>query len=331
MAVLSNREKILLRLTEAADGRVSGQALAQALGISRSAVWKLVGQLRQEGYEIEGGTNRGYTLLGEPDRVTEETIHRHLTTRELGRHLEVHEVLDSTNVRARQLANQGAPHGTLVVAESQTGGRGRRGRSFFSPPGTGLYLSFVLRPQLEAEQATMITSLAAVAVARAIERQESEPVRIKWVNDLYMEGKKICGILCEAGMSMETGLLDFVVLGIGINVQPMVFPPELQDIATSVGNVCGHPLHRSQLAAEVAGELETLWPDLAEGGFLEESRRRSNVLGRRVLILRGEERQEAEALAIDDMGRLVVRTAEGKQELNYGEVSLRWDQGEENK
>ena len=210
----------------------------------------------------------------------------------------------------------GAPHGYLVIAESQSGGKGRMGRAFFSPPHSGVYITYVLRPDVLAERAVMITSMAAVAVARAIEALADVDVKIKWVNDLYINGKKVCGILCEAGMDFESGALEYAALGIGVNVAAMEFPPELRDIATSVENECGAPVSRSRLIAEISNQLEALYGDIETGGFMAESRKRSNVIGHEVLVLRGNERYRAKAVDIDERGSLVVRTPEGVRRLN---------------
>ena len=195
-----------------------------------------------------------------PGRLNEAEIRRWLTTKALGRETEIYELLDSTNNRAKELARAGAPHGMLVAAEAQSGGRGRLGRSFFSPKGDGLYLTFILRPACAPESVAMLTSLTAVATARAIEKTAAADVRIKWVNDLYLGGKKVCGILCEAGAGRNPGTVDYVVAGIGINVNRRAFPPELRETATSIGNECGVSPDRNRLAAEIANELEALLP-----------------------------------------------------------------------
>ena len=305
------REHVLKSLT--AGGERSGSELAREIGVSRNAVWKAVEALRKEGYRIEGGTRRGYRLLTEPDRLSEEAIRGWLTTESIGREIELHDQIDSTNRRARALAADGAPHGFAVVADSQTGGRGRRGRSFFSPRGSGIYLSLILRPDCAPDLAGMITSMTAVAAARAIEA----------VADLYLGSRKCCGILCEAGISLETGRMDYAVAGIGINVQPMDFPPELAEIATSIGNETGRSYDRNRLIAEICNQAERVWGQLETGEFLAESRSRSNVIGHRVTVLEGEKQYTATALDLDDRGRLAVRRGNEVILLDYGEVSLR--------
>ena len=302
---------------------VSGEQLAKELGVSRNAVWKVMNRLREGGYKIDAVTNRGYRLLSAPDLLCETEIRRWLTTKEMGRKLEIHELLDSTNNRAKALAAEGAPHGTAVIADSQTGGRGRRGRSFFSPEHSGIYLTVILRPSCTPEQASLLTSMAAVATARAIEKTADADVKIKWVNDLYLGDRKICGILSEAGMNMESGQLDHVAVGIGVNTARMAFPPELQEIATSVGNETGTVPDRNRLIAEILNELEKLYDKQDSAAFLRESRRRSNVIGRDITVIEGEKRYPARAVDIDSRGRLIIETPEGRTRLNYGEVSLR--------
>ncbi len=319
---MSTKNDVLRTLMEA-DGPVSGERLARRQGVSRNSVWKAIEQLRQEGYAIEAATNRGYRLSAAPNRVSQPEIEKYLTAKTIGARMELHDLLDSTNTRAKALAATGAPHGYLVVAESQSGGKGRMGRSFFSPEHSGVYITYVLRPQMLAEKAVMITSMAAVAVARAIEALADVDVKIKWVNDLYIHDRKACGILCEASVDFESGGLEYAVLGIGINVTRMEFPPELRQIATSIENECGAPVSRSRLIAEISNQLEALWPQLETGAFMAESRARSNVIGRDVLVIRGDERFEARALDIDDAGRLVIRAGDAVSRVGSGEISLK--------
>ena len=321
MTEMNTRERVLRELSGGAE--VSGETLARELGVSRNAVWKAITGLRNLGYGIEAGTNRGYRLVSMPDILSEAEIRRALATRAVGQRMEIHDRLDSTNTRAKFLAAAGAPHGLAVIADSQSGGRGRLGRSFYSPEHTGIYMSYVLRPECTPEQAAMITSLAAVAVARAVEAVSGADVKIKWVNDLYLGGRKICGILSEAGINMESGQLDYVVVGIGVNTGPADFPPELREIATSIANETGRAPDRNRLIAEIGNQIEALLGQLETGEFLAESRRRSNVIGREVLVLEGGRQYPAYAEDIDSQGRLVIRTEAGISRLGYGEVSLK--------
>ena len=336
---MSLKEKVLEALIGNAAGPeasyLSGEELAKTLDSSRNAVWKAVKQLEKEGYRIDAVPNRGYHLLSDHDRISAPAMGRYLHTRVLGRKLLVYPELDSTNNRLRELAASGAAAGTTVVADRQTDGKGRRGRAFFSPEGSGLYMSVLLRPSLCMEQAGLITSCAAVAAARAVERTTEAlssdtalQVGIKWVNDLFLNGKKLCGILTEAAANFENGQLDYAVLGIGINLGKMDFPCELQSVATSVFNECGVTVPRSRMAAAILNELEPLLDSLEHTGcaaaFLSESRERSVVLGREVTVFRGNESFDAVAMDIDDTGALVVRTPDGRElALLSGEISVR--------
>ena len=321
---MSTKEMILAELI--ANGEISGETLAQKMGISRSAVWKAIAQLREEGHVIEAASSRGYRLAPESDVVSEAGVRHWLRAQEFGTEIEIHSVIDSTNTRAKALAAQGAPHGTLVCARTQTGGRGRFGRKFHSPDAAGIYMTLLIRPKLPAEKAVMITSMTAVAVARAIERLADVRVEIKWVNDLYIAGKKVCGILCEAGMDFESGQLEYAVVGIGVNTARAEFPEDIRDIATSVGNVCGKDVSKNRLIAEICNCMEEMYGQLEDGAFMAESRARSNVIGRNILVLRGGERYPARAIDIDDQGSLVVETEDGIQTVRSGEVSVRWEE-----
>ncbi len=253
------------------------------------------------------------------NELTAAAIQRHLNTRVFGRSLIVEPQLPSTNTLARTLAADGAPEGTAVVAVEQTAGRGTRSRTFFSPRG-GIYLSIVLRPH--AADAGLITSCAAVVTARAIERLCPLDVRIKWVNDLYIGGRKLCGILTEAGLNPVTNALDYVVLGIGVNVAKTVFPPALASLATSLANE-GYAVDRAVLIAAILEEWEHAYATIGSRDFLADSRRRSCVLGRMVTVSRGDDCFAALAEAITNDGHLVVCPANGKSlTLSSGEVSL---------
>lgn len=319
---MSTKDDVLALLANA-EAPVSGERLARKLNVTRNAVWKAVEQLRREGYAVEAATNRGYRLIEAPDRISVAEIRRWLDPGEIGGRMELHRTLDSTNTRAKALAANGAPHGFLVIAESQTGGKGRMGRAFFSPEHSGVYMTYVLRPRMPAEKAVMLTSMAAVAVARAIETVADVEVGVKWVNDLYINARKVCGILCEASMDFETGQLEYAVLGIGVNVAAMQFPEELSAIATSIENECGKPVSRNRLIAEISNQINALYGQLESLEFMAESRRRSIVIGRDVQVVRGGTSFGAKALDIDDQGRLVIRTADGVSRVNSGEVSLK--------
>lgn len=313
---METRERVLAALMESPAGK-SGEALARELGVSRNAIWKAVAALKQEGYSISARQNVGYRLENEPvNAIGIRRMMRHVIP------IEVAETLDSTNNRAKALAESGAPAGTLVCARRQTGGRGRYGRPFFSPEG-GVYMSVILRPSVPAERAVMLTPMAAVAAARAIEAVAAVHVEIKWVNDLFIRGKKVSGILSEASMDFESGQLAYAVIGMGINVEPMTFPQELASIATSIGNECPEKVSINRLIAGVCDNLLDMANHLEANSFMDEYRARSNVIGRRIQVRRGDAQFPARAIAIDDAGGLVIETEEGTQTVRSGEISVR--------
>ena len=218
----------ILNMLRSASAPISGEEMSRALGVSRAAVWKAVDQLRQEGYAIEAATRRGYRLAALPDRLDAAVI-----AGDTGADVHVYEEVTSTNTVARQLAADGCPAGTCVLAERQTAGKGRRGRGFASEAG-GLYFSIVLRPGLLPEQIMHLTAMTAVAIRRAILETTGLDVGIKWTNDLVYDRRKLCGILTELSIEAETRTVDYVVAGIGVNCNQTAFAPEIADIAASI-------------------------------------------------------------------------------------------------
>lgn len=313
------REEILQVLRD--GGEHSGEALAERLGISRSAVWKTVKQLRRDGYAISAATRRGYRLDFAKDPLSLAI----LTAAMPGRRIVYREEIDSTNAAARQLAEAGAEAGTAVIAARQTAGRGRLGRSFSSDEG-GLYMSVILRPSLGAEDAALLTAFAATAAAEAIEElvPSAPEIGIKWVNDLFCRGRKLAGILCEGALSIESGGFSYVVVGIGINLRRSAIPAELSEIAIALDEICTTVPGRAALAKAILDRLAASDAALAERRFLSEYRRRSVILGREVLVVRGDERYTAVAESIDDRGALSVLDRAGERHLlSSGEVSIR--------
>ena len=238
------------------------------------------------------------------------------------------EELDSTNRYLKELAAKGAQEGTIIIANRQSAGRGRLGRNFFSPEEKGIYMSILLRPDISLERAVLITSMAAVAVAEAIEQVSGIETKIKWVNDIFLNKKKVCGILTEAGIDAETGTLDYAVLGIGVNVGKMVFPEELKNIATSVSNECGFEVSKENLIDKILEQLEKWYPTIADGSFLEESKKRSILLGNDIRVIDEtvpEGFYHAKAVDINELGNLIIEREGKLQVLNSGEVSIRFE------
>jgi BirA family biotin operon repressor/biotin-[acetyl-CoA-carboxylase] ligase len=306
---------------------VSGNELAGALHFSRNAVWKAVNALKSEGHDIRAVTNKGYCLAAGSDVLSKASIDKHLGEFVDVFSVEVLKTVDSTNTAVKAKAAQGVPEGTVIVAEEQTGGRGRRGRSFFSPGGTGLYFSVLLRPNVRALDATLITTAAAVAVASSVESVIGLGAKIKWVNDVFVGGKKVCGILTEGSFDMESGGLEYAVLGIGINiVKPEAgYPEEISKVAGALfegGEP--EPETRSRLIAEVLKRFWAYYRKLSGKTFLPEYKARSFIIGHDIDVIAGDALRKAQALDIDDDCRLVVRFEDGTVEaLSSGEVSIR--------
>ena len=323
-----DREAILRALRQGAGEYVSGEQLSAALGMTRAAVWKEIRALRDEGYEIESKTRCGYRLVAMPDRLCAEAVRALITPRTVGREVLCFDTLDSTNNYAKQAAQNGAENGLVVIANQQTGGRGRCGRTFLSPPDRGLYLTALLRPDIAPADALPITALAAVAACRAVEKVCPLQSGIKWTNDLVLGNRKLAGILTEMGVEGESGALQYIVIGIGINVNQTAedFPPELAEVGTSLHIALGKPVSRTALAAALIGELDGMYDRL--GGDLTaelaEYRRRCVTLGRRVRILGSGMERTAEALDVDEAFGLIVRREDGTLEtVRSGEVSVR--------
>lgn len=317
---------MVLKFLEENKGRpVSGEETATRLGVSRNTVWKAIRTLREEGYIIEGVTNRGYTLLDSNNILSPQGIEKHLEKPGNFRIIVLPSV-DSTNNYAKKLAADGAAEGTIVVSEEQKAGKGRLGRSFSSPPKTGLYMSLVLRPKFSAEESLSITTSAAVAVAQAVEQVSGEKAQIKWVNDIYLRGRKTCGILTEAAINFETQGLEYAVLGIGINVKVPEggFPEELRKIAGALfQEECGDET-RNFLAASVLNHFLPIYESLPEKAFLEEYRKRSFLTGKEVVFTMGDKEYSGIVEGIDEEARLVVAMEDGSHKaFAAGEVSLK--------
>ena len=322
---MSTKDSVLRMLEDNRDIYLSGSKMAQKLGVTRASVWKAIKAIEEAGYQVEAVRNKGYRLSDGNEKLSEYSILRQLETEELGKKLHLLFSVDSTNNYAKTLAASGAPHGTAVVAEMQTGGRGRLGRSFLSPAGAGMYLSVILRPQGGTDHALLITSAAAVAVCRAVERFVDTQAQIKWVNDVYLEGKKLCGILTEAVSDLESGDVEYAVVGIGINLTCDAFPPELKEIATSLSEHGWEKPECAALIAAVLYELEQVYQKLDTAEFMEEYKRRSCVVGKRVNAIRAGVSRAVLVKDIDQTGALIVETEEGQTErINSGEISIRF-------
>ncbi|MGN0974501.1 MAG: biotin--[acetyl-CoA-carboxylase] ligase [Gemmiger sp.] len=322
----SVKDRVLAQLEAHRGSYLSGEELAGELGVTRAAVWKAINALRAAGCPIDAAPNRGYALGSSADLLTAASVSARLTGPAASLHPVVYDSVPSTNRTARELAQNGEPAGTVVIAAAQTEGRGRAGHSFYSPAGTGLYMSLLLRPDYSAADATLLTAAAAAAVADAVESLCGRPCGIKWVNDVLLDGKKICGILTEAAVSLESGGLDYVVVGIGVNVAPPPegFPPELADVAGAVFPSAEAAVGmRARLAAAI---LNRLWPDCRDPSarrFLPGYRSRLYFLGRQVTVLQNGRQWQATAEDVDEHCRLLLRNPDGtRAALTGGEIRI---------
>lgn len=326
---MTTKEKLLALLEDSKGTFFSGEEIARTLQVSRAAVWKAVNALREDGYTIDAATNKGYRLSPDSDILSPQGIRRFLKPEYRGLDLTVLPTAPSTNALVREKANQGRPEGCVIVACEQTDGRGRYGRQFFSPVDSGVYLSLLLRPTAYSpQQATCLTAAAAAAMCQAIEAVTGQQPGIKWVNDIFLHGKKVCGILTEAAVGLETGTLNYMVLGAGVNLYPPAegFPEEIQSIAGSVlERSC--PEAKNRLVGEFLNRFWDFYSHPECRAYLEDYRARSLAVGRRVTVLSNGQAVSAYAYGIDDDFRLLVRYDSGKTEaLSYGEIRIQLDE-----
>lgn len=319
------KEKILREL-KAGESYISGQELCQKFGVSRTAVWKHIKALKEEGYVIDSVSNKGYKLVRCPDVLTAEDIRSSLSTSWLGRTVKVMKTVDSTNLEAKRLAEAGALHGTLVTAEEQTSGKGRRGRSWISVPGQGVWMSFVLRPDIELENSSMLTLVAALAVEKGIKDAAGIDGRIKWPNDVLVNGKKVCGILTELSAQMDE--LNYIVVGIGINANIGQFPEEVRDKATSLLAETGETVDRTRLLCQVLKHFEHDYEQFKKTEDFSELMEEYNGFlahfGQEIKVVRGKDEYICRSGGINRRGELRVEDSLGRtQEIFSGEVSIR--------
>lgn len=314
----------LLELLEQNKGEIlSGEAIAGRLSCTRAAVWKAVKSLREEGYKIEAGPNKGYMLSPDTNLLSVEGIRLHLANPEVC--VKIYKEVNSTNQAAKEEAIAGqASHGSFVVGLRQTAGRGRRGRSFFSPKDSGMYLSIILQPQGTLQESLLLTTAAATAVYKAVEKVCGISLDIKWVNDLFYGGKKVCGILTEAITDFESGNIEYAIVGIGLNLYQSAdgFPKELQDVAGALYPTAeeAQSMDRNRLAAEI---VNCLLEETADLKLSPEYVNRNMIPGNEIQITDGVSSRRAYALEIAGDGRLRVREEDGSEKmLSYGEVSV---------
>lgn len=319
------KEKILQMLKEA-DGFISGQEICSRLGVSRTAVWKAIKQLREDGYDIEAVNNKGYRLGQVPDVIYEQELRSLLHTKWFGSKILYFDSIDSTNNELKRQAETQVCHGLLAVAEEQTAGRGRRGHAWVSPPGTGIWFSFLLKPQISPDKASMLTLVAAMAVAKAISETTGLVSQIKWPNDIVVNKKKVCGMLTE--LSAEMTQVNYVVIGIGINANNREFPDEIKETATSLYIESGKPVKRAAVIEAVGRYFEQYYDAFIKAGDLSLIMNEYNDMlvnaGNQVRIISGDSEEIYTAIGINPQGELVVKDEDGNiKDIRSGEVSVR--------
>lgn len=319
------RTKILNMLKNQGDC-LSGEKISRELSVSRTAIWKHINALKKEGYKIEASPRRGYRLSWAPDLLIPKEISGKLDTKIFGHEIHHFSSIDTTNNEAKKIAELGCSEGTVVLAEAQYIGKGRMSRGWFSPKEKGIWMSIILKPPFSPFDAPKCTLLAAVAIVKAIKRVVNVKCDIKWPNDILYHGKKLVGILAE--MSAEIERIGYIVIGMGINVNidQNEFPPELQEIATSLLTVTGHSVSRLELLCAILSELEESYYRAIEEGFspiLDEWRQLSSTLGQNVNVIGAKLTFNGKALDIDDDGALLVETVNGIQRVIAGDVSIR--------
>ena len=304
----------ILAALRTAETSVSGETLCRELGVSRTAVWKAVKHLRDRGYEIDSAPHRGYTLISAPEAPTALEVLPGVRTRFLGRRYDYHPSVESTNRLAAEAAAEGAPAGTVIAADRQTGGRGRLSRAWHSPPGRNLYLSLVLRPPIEPVAAPQLALVAAPALIRAVEQctDASPALAVKWPNDVYLDGRKLAGILCE--MKAEIDRVHHLIIGLGVNVNGYRFPPEIAGRATSLEQALAKPCSRAALTTAFLNAFEEAYDRwLAEG--LGPARRvwreRSLLRGRRIRVTGLNRDITGRAVDLTLQGGLVIEESDG--------------------
>lgn len=321
------RDDVLRALELHRGGLVSGGTLARELGVSRTAVWKAITTLREMGFPIESISGEGYCLAESSDALSEAGIAMELKTDCIARHLCVLSTVDSTNNYLKERAAS-LPDGYAVVADCQTAGRGRLGRSFTSPSGSGVYISILLHPTIPLERINMITVGAAVAVCEAIAEIAGFEPDIKWVNDVLKDGKKLCGILTEASMEAETGQLSYAIVGIGINVRmpESGLPEEIRDIAGCLEDFAPHAVRRNALTAAFFNHMESCYQLILSGNteaLIDRYRSFIHFLGEPITVIRNGMKESATAVAINSSGHLIIEQNGQQSCMLAGEISIR--------
>lgn len=322
------KERILQELKTHAGQYISGEEISDMLQVSRTAVWKYINQLKDMGYVIESQTKKGYRLLESPDSLLPQEIRENIHTEVIGQHLKFLEQVDSTNLYAKKIAEGGFEDGTIIMADEQLKGKGRMGRAWSSPKGKGIWMTIMLKPKISPADAAKITLLTACAVCQGIEEICGIYPKIKWPNDIVINGKKLCGILTE--MSAEMDEINYLIIGIGINVNLELaeFPQELQAIATSIKIEKGDSVIRKELAAAIINKFESYYKVFIETGsikgYIMEYKKKSAILNKEVRVTSSFQELQGTVVDISEEGQLILKLGDGSiKEIISGEVSVR--------
>lgn len=319
---MQNRAQLLKTLYLTQGKFISGEKLSHRLGVSRTTIWKYIRYLREQGYRIESRTNQGYRLQSTPDLLIPEELSWRLTSDSFGREIIYRAEIDSTNRLARELADS-YDEGTIVVAEKQRAGRGRRNRDWYSPAGTGIWCSIILQPVFRPEKAPLLTIIASLAVSRALEAKGLNP-KIKWPNDVLLNGKKICGVLSELNADLEG--IKYAIVGIGVNVNQSEFPEHLEDKAGSIYLITGKTLKRACLLVEVLDLLEDYYTQLTNDprtDLLEQWKSRLTMINKRITINSQGRIYRGIARDVSERGELILETESGERRSFWaGDTSL---------
>lgn len=321
------KEKIIKLLKESGNDFLSGQKISEELGVTRAAIWKYINAIKEDGYEIEAISRKGYRIISSPDILTFEEIKDFLSTQYIGKNIIHYDSIGSTNSTAKKLAESGEEHGTIIISEEQTMGRGRLGRNWISPKYKGIWMSIILRPKIVTDNISQITLIGAAAVQQAI-MEMGIKTSIKWPNDIVLNSRKVCGILTE--MSGEIDHINYLVMGIGINanLEEKDLPSDLKEVATSLKIESGQYVNRKLLLANVLNIFETLYNDFVEYGNVSETmeicRKNSLLIGKEIQLVNRGKVTKAKAIDISDSGELVIENQQGALEyIVSGEVSVR--------
>lgn len=318
------KNKILKHLKEN-DEFISGQKLSEEFGMTRTAIWKYINALKEDGYEIESISRRGYKLKSSPDLLSEIEIQKYLSTQYIGKKIINLPTIDSTNSYAKLVAFNNE-EGTIITAEQQISGKGRLGRNWSSPVSTGIYMSVILKPNLDPTKVSKLTLIGAAAVCKGLKDIGLES-KIKWPNDIVINGKKVCGILTE--MNCELNMINYIIMGIGINVnlEEYDIPTDLKEKATSLKIVKGGTVNRKELIGFILNHFERLYDDFKDHGDLTETiticKENSALLGKEIQIIQNGIIRIGKAIDIDKDGELIVKFDEGEENIISGEVSIR--------